>query len=198
MMLRLAVLIGTLMASPIWAQDSAGPPKQMPGPTLPAWFTNIPPGFSNAFNNLSNSFGWGTNFWWTNSTQISNAPVRGASNSVPGRVVNPGGSAPGHLSSDVTKIIEQFQKERGALIKNLNGANDTQRQQVLKQLETLRQQIIDQVESIRANLTQQTTEMQGQFNNSFGPVTRGPASATTPSAGTGNGHGNGGGGQHKH
>jgi len=188
------------MASPLTiGQTVTNSPIPNPGPTpqpspLPAWFTNIPPGFSNAFNNLSNSFAWGTNFWWTNSSSLSNAPARGSTNSVPGHVVAPGSSAPPKLSTDVQVIVQQFQKERSQLIKDLNSADDAERQRILQQLETLRQQLIDQVQSIRANLSQQTIEMQGQFNNQFGPITRGPASAT----GNGSGNAAGGGGPHKH
>ncbi len=152
----------------------------------------VPPlGFTNLFNNVSNSFGWGTNIWWTNTSTVSNVPPRGATNTAPGHSVAPGASAPARLPTDVQSIVQQFQKERRQLIKDLNSANDSQRQQILQQLEALRQQLIEQVQNLRANLSQQTLEMQAQFANQFGPITRGPGSAS--GAGNGTSAGNGGG-----
>lgn len=152
----------------------------------------VPPlGFTNLFNNLSNSLGWGTNIWWTNTTTVSNVPPRGATNNAPGHSVAPGASAPAKSSTAVQAIVEQFQKERTQLIKDLNSADDSQRQQILQQLEALRQQLIEQVQNLRANLSQQTLEMQAQFANQFGPISRGPG--TTSGGGGGSSTGSGGG-----
>src|ERR1700730_14304420 len=162
--IRNILLIAIFITVPgMRGQSLTNLPKPHPDP-LPGWFTNIPAGFSNAFNNLSNSFGWGKNFWWTNSTSMPNSPCRAATNTSPGHSVSPNSSAPSKLPMDVRTIVQQFQQERRQLIKDLNGANDVQRQQILQQLEALRQQIIGQLQNIRANLSQQTLEMQAQFN----------------------------------
>jgi hypothetical protein len=188
------------MAGPwVRGQPLTNAPPFKPSPIpLPAWFTNIPAGFSNAFNNISNSFAWGTNFWWTNTSTLSNAPAKGPTNTAPSHVVLPGNSPQPKLPTDVQTIVQQFQNERTLLEQNLNSADDAQRQQILQQLEALRQQLLEQVQSIRANLSQQTIEMQGQFNNQFGPINRGPGTATATASGPGSGTATGGGGPHKH
>lgn len=187
MIVRSAFLIVMLTVT-VPARAQIGPTPPQP----PAWFTNIPPGFTNAFNNWSNSFAWGTNFWWTNgSVALTNAPP-GRTNNPPSHFVPPGGSPAPKLSTDVQGVVQQFQQVANQLKKDLNSANDAQRQQILQQLETLREQLVQQLQTIRANLSQQTLEMQGQFNNQFGPISRGPGSS-------GNRNGNtSGGGPHKH
>jgi hypothetical protein len=188
---RLTALIGIFMAAVL----AEGQTSSSPTPPI----TNTPPGFNAPFNNLSNSYGYGTNFWWTNVSHLSNAPVRGSTNNQPGHVIPPtsgntgSGTGSSRLPTEVQAIVNQFQHERGQLMQNLNSADDAERQAILQQLETLREQLITQVANIRDNLQQQTLEMQGQFNNSFGPITRGVGSGN----GSGNGNGNGG-GVHKH
>jgi hypothetical protein len=178
--------------SPAFASNS--PTPLIPRPKTP----EQPAGFTNSLNNSDDSYGWGTNaYWWTNVATITNAPHRGATNTLPSHVVTTGNipKAP----ADLETLVQQFKKQQRSLQRDLNNANDTQRQQILQQLEQVRQQLIQQVENARSDLSDQARGMSSVFNNSFAPLNG--ASSGNSKPGTtpiGNGNGNGGhGGPHK-
>ncbi len=132
----------------------------------PPIFTNLPPTWTNILNGLTNRLGWGTNMWWTNRLSFTNTlPPTPITNSGP---MHPG-VLPPTLPKDVKTLLKQFQEQRDQLIKNLDGANDTQRQQILQQLSDLREQLKKQLEEIRAQMKDQVRDMKQQFNNGFAP-----------------------------
>jgi hypothetical protein len=150
--------------------------------------TNVAPGFTNVFNNVSNSFGWGTNYWWTNLASVSNKPPPGRTNrQTPYFPASNSKQPNSQLPGDVQSIINQFQQQRNQLENVLNNMTQQQREAALQQLEALREQWQEQLQTISATLREQTLQMQGQFNNQFGPVTRGTGGSGSSGAGGGGG-----------
>jgi hypothetical protein len=171
---------------PVWTN---APPDWTNQP--PAWtnhapvFTNPPPPvWTNIWAGLTNIFDQFTNRWWTNGMFFTNPPPRLSwTNFHNQRTLPPGATNGPGLSKSVQALIQQFQQQRSQLMSALGAASDTQRQQLLGQLETVRQQLEEQLAAYRAQLRNQLSDMQSQYGRHFIP---GSTSGADPS---GPGHG---------
>lgn len=135
----------------------------------PVTWTNLPPAWTNFLGGRTNRNSWGTNYWWTNHVTLTNRPVPPRLNPTNVHpVIHPGQNASTSLPKDVQTLVKQFQTQRQQLINSLATASDTERQQVLQQLESLRQQLQEQVAELRNEALDQAKTM--KFGGHFGPI----------------------------
>ena len=166
-------------------------PPASPNPPPPDWTTNGSGGWTNpaprspnyppAWTNLFGG-GRGNAPVPTNQVIWTNVPVAGSGGVHP-RTVAPGQAAPAALPGDARALVTQFQQQRTQLLNSLNNASDSQRQEILGQMEALRQQLIGQLQQFRQMAIDQAHAMQGAFNN--GGRNFGPGNAPQPTPGSG-------------
>lgn len=129
-----------------------------------------------------------TNQWWTNYAGYStNLPTqytnhqqrtwqRGGHDTRGSYTARTQPTAP----ADVQTLVSQFQANREALITQLRGASDTERQAALAQLQQLRDQLKDQLSSIREQAHESADNMRHRFNDDRNRVLNGGVGGVTP------------------
>lgn len=87
----------------------------------------------------------------------------------PPHLVPPGGANPNAAApvfpADVQASIQQFQKQRDAIVSQLKSANEARRKELLQQMEQLRLQLKEQLTAIYKDAQEQAREMQQQLSN---------------------------------
>lgn len=155
-----------------------------------SWTNGVPPGtnnlnsVSNYYNwnyswsnyfHYSNDFAWGTNGWWHDGNQQSNQPAPKQWQQKGPQVVGAQGrpddrprrAGQGEQPADVQQMVQKFQENRQALMKQLKGASDEQRQQVLQQMEQLRTRMREQIAGLRDQAQQQAEQMRTRFRSNM-------------------------------
>jgi hypothetical protein len=133
-----------------------------------SYWTNVPPLSTNtapAWTNILHGGDHDHDGQWTNTASYTNLPPSWSPTNFHPRAVATGQTGPPTTTTDVRKLVAQFQQQRAQLENTLNNASDNQRQVILGQLETLRQQLITQLQQFRQMAVDQAHAMQGFFNN---------------------------------
>jgi|ERR1041384_2077838 hypothetical protein len=114
-----------------------------------------------------------TNGWWTNTAHLTNsAPPPAWTNhhpvTLPPVVTNvppPHSLPPRAFPADVQTLVHRFQDERDALIDQLKGASNQDRETILAQLKDLRDKFKDEMAKIRLQAQDQAQDMRQRLHD---------------------------------